>query len=200
MSIQATWDGKRAQNGMEVVHVQTMEDSLRRPAAKIAVMSDEEWDKMVEEARQRRVARQQAEEQQEKQEMRAAYKKAIFLERIKQFENQLVGDIRRDNSHLRFYQRFLQHFHEPNTENEFSENTWKETYDRLGCFLVKIDATYDWSERGVGTLSQRLNSQGRGWSCTSDDDLHYFAELVNRKQKGTQKKVGTCSFGGEIPK
>jgi hypothetical protein len=159
-------------------YLNAKDDAIRRDAIKIEVISDEVWDKWVEEARQRQLARQKAEEDKAARKAIAEEREKEIKEQIKKFESRATRDVNRDARHYRFYNKFLNNFHEPDNEGEFSDEIWKTTYERVACFLTKIDVAFDCRENSTSGIYARLPGRYR----SNERNIAYFDELVKRKK------------------
>ena len=124
--------------------------------------SDKDWDNWVKGVQQSNEAREK-ETEAERRAASTAWQKqmeALYGDNIARYNATLVQETRRDWSHRLFYEAFLKQYYLPKKEDEFPEEIWDKTCQRLSCFLTKVDAAYDWSLGSPVNLAERLLRPG----------------------------------------
>ncbi|KAH8695020.1 hypothetical protein BGW36DRAFT_195651 [Talaromyces proteolyticus] len=178
------FNGINGQTASEAAQARTdaREAEIRRPAMKIDVISDEEWDRRVNAAEKRRKDRERAEEDEKARKRAYEDRMKLIEEQVKAFESRLNRDIDRDRRHRQWYEDFFNRYHEPDNEGEFSAETWKKTYQRVACFLAKLDGAYNWSESDdKSDLYMRL---GTPENRTSRQEIGHIHNLATKKHNG----------------
>ncbi|KAJ5174588.1 uncharacterized protein N7482_000465 [Penicillium canariense] len=183
------WDGVSGDTDSEIAQKRAnlVNDEIHRPARKIQTISDEQWDKWVEEARERRILRGKAEQDERVRQYVREERIKLQTEQAKEYEDQLARDVDRDAKHRLWYEAFFNQFHDPDDPNEFSEGTWKTVYYSVSWYLMKMDAVYNWTQttQKVYLLHRLRKSQNR----ITEEESQYFYGVATRKDPKTGNQV-----------
>ncbi|KAH7183239.1 uncharacterized protein B0J16DRAFT_373744 [Fusarium flagelliforme] len=192
------FDGNNGATAYDMAQARTdaRTESIRRPAVKIDVMSDEEWNRRMEAANKRR----QQEEAKIEQEL--AQKCATAKEAAIRVLNPYLATVKRQREYQPQLAKKLKAYHEKPAGDKTPPNEWKEAYNEVGRLLTAALVSFHFQsdkEHGVVQGPGRVKFHEAGMERdmpetptlqaylthrhvpVSDDEVNYFKSLVERK-------------------
>ncbi|KUL82255.1 hypothetical protein ZTR_10774 [Talaromyces verruculosus] len=183
------WDGVGATpSEIAQKRADELSNEIRRPGRKIEVISDEQWDKWVEEARQRRLHWEQVQRDEYARKYLEEKRKELQQKQAEEYYDQLTRGVERDNKHRQWYEAFFNQFHSPAVANEFPASTWKTLYRSVSELLGALDAAYNLTQTGPTHVSlyHRLSTAHKH---ITTGEANYFLGIVTKKDSKTGCQV-----------
>lgn len=194
-----TWDGAfSGQTASEIAQSRTdeREAEIRRPGRKIDVMSEEEWQRRVAAAREKRAALEAQMREERRRRSRSDNEKARpILDRY-------LAEVNLQRQYQKQMPKKLRDYHEVPGGSTVTKDEWKAAHQDIGHFLTLALLAYHYQldeEKGIAagpnlykypdhTLqldvpqghNLRAYFQHRGLSAT-DDELKYFEGCISKK-------------------
>ncbi|KAM0431724.1 hypothetical protein ACHAQK_010041 [Fusarium lateritium] len=192
------FDGNNGATASELAQARTdaQTDSIRRPGVKINVMSDEEWNRIIQESTERR-QKQEAKIQQE-----LAQKHATAKEAAIKILAPYLAMIKRQREYQPQLAKKLKSYHEKPVGDKTSPSEWKEAYNEVGRLLAAAMVSFHFQmDKELGDVQGpgevRFYEAGIDLDMpetptlqaylahrhvpVSDDETNYFETLVARK-------------------
>lgn len=127
--------------------------SIRRKGQKIKVMSNEEYDRLVEQAAKKAKEQEKVEEER-REKLRREYEKELLADEHYQESKKRIE---RESQYVYDIQKTLGVFHEPAEGDKTSDAEWKVVYEQTAPFLAKCVIAYRYGvDKDIGKLKGRL--------------------------------------------
>ena len=165
-----------------------LDNEIRRPGRKIQTMSEEQWNKICEEARQTELYWQRVQQEENWRKYLEEQREKLRTEQVKNYNDQLARDVARDKQHREWYEVFFNQIHEPDYEEEFPTARWKMVYHDLSWFLARVDGAYNWTQLGT-PIVHPVHRLRVPQESLKPEDARYFVDLAMRKDPKTKKQV-----------
>ncbi|KAG2003924.1 hypothetical protein GB937_009288 [Aspergillus fischeri] len=153
--------------------------AIRRPGAKVNVMSDEEWKRRVKVAEENRKKREEAEKDEK---LRQYYKKQReedLQRQLKQYVTSLARNSKRDQKHQELYRQILREALDLEELGEDELQVWEHASKTMSYFMAKLDIAHDWwthPKEQMAGLEERFKHAGLP---TSRKDADYWYDFPN---------------------
>lgn len=163
-------------------------DEIHRPGRKIQTVSDEEWNKICEEARQNILCWERVQQEEKWRKHLEEQREKLRVEQAKEYNDQLARDVARDKKHREWYEAFFNQIHEPDYEKSFSAGTWQSVYRNVSWFIVKVDAAYNWTQLST-PIAHPVHRLRVLQESLKPEDAQYFVSLAIKEDPKTKKQV-----------